>query len=419
MNAAPRSPSLRVLAVVNVAVLVFGVSMAGAERFVAPVARPRAAILELDGTARLSGPGGREMLADGGHDVRLGDLVELTAGHAVLELIGGGSIELRAGGAGEGSRLALAEPPSLLGGDALVVSPPGRAVAIEAGGARLDLSGGAGRVSRATGVTFALYSGRAVLSSGGRSLDGGLPALRQVVVPAPGKLPLAPSPLSFGTVPDPWDRRFLGDTIDLQAALERRSAGFTTSLRDDIRPDVFFFQAVLPGLLHEPAFDQALLDERRRPVGETLVGAAVALLGEGGSFEDRWREVFTLREQGAGWGLVALGHGVARDPLMKALDEAVNRSPLIFGGPSPSPVFRPVLPPPRPARAPSPPPAPPPAPAPAASPVPPLPAAPPPPAPVLVPPSEPDPGLEPVVDPVVNLLDDVLDSLDDLAGGLL
>ena len=418
MNPRPRSPSLRVLAVVNVTVLVLGVSMAGAERFVAPAARPTAATMELDGTARVSGPDGRQMVTDGDHGLRLGDLVEVTAGDAVLELAGGGSVELRADGAGEGSRLALVEPPSLLGGDALVVAPPGRAVAIEAGGARLDLSGGAGRVSRATGATFALYSGSATLSSGGRTLEGGLPALRQVVVPAPGKLPLATSPLSFGTVPDPWDRRFLGDTIDLQAALERRSAGFTTSLRDDIRPDVFFFQAVLPGLLHEPAFDQALLEEQRRPVGETLVGAAVALLGEGASFEDRWREVFGLREQGAGWGVVARGHGVARDPLLRALDEAVNRSPLVFGGPSPSPVFRPVAPPPRPARGPSTPP-PPPSPAPtAAGPVPSLPA-PAPPAPVLVAPSDPDPGLEPVVDPVVNLLDDVLDGLDDLSGGLL
>lgn len=422
MTPATRSLATRVLAVVNVTVLVFAVSMAGAGHFASAALRPTVAEMVLDGSARISGPEGRTMVTSGDHRLHRDDVVDVLSGTAVLELLDGGSIELRGDRSGDGSRLALTEVPSLLAGAALVISGDDRPVAIEAGGARLTLTDGAARVSRSTGATFAVYTGDAAVSSGGRTLAGGLPALRQVVVPAAGKLPMAPSPLSFGTVPDPWDRRFLGDAIDLQSTLDGRSAAFTASVRNDIPVDVFFLQGVLPGLLLEPAFDQALLDEERRPVGETLVGAAVALVSDGPDFDDRWREVFALREQGAGWGLVALEVGAQREPLLRALDEAVNRSPLILGGRSPSPVFQPRLPPPRPPRA---------AVAPPASvpvsrrspastpPPPPVPTAPASPAPTPAPTEESETVLEPVVDPLVNLLDDVLEELDDLTGGLL
>lgn len=414
-----RSTATQILAVVNVTVLVLGVSVSSAERFVAERPRPAVAMMALEGSARISGPEGRRMVTGGAHGLYVDDLVDLLAGDAVLDLVGGGSIELRSDPGGGGSRLALGDVTSLLAGDALVVAPEGREVAVHAGGARLSLAGGAGRVSRSTGATFVVYSGAAALSSGGRTLRGGLPPLRQVVVPAPGKLPMTPSPLSFGVVPDPWDRRFLGDAIDLQAALESRSIGITTSLRDDISPDVFFFQAVLPGLLHEPTFDQALLDGQRRPVGETLIGAAVALFGQGATFDDRWHEVFRLREGGAGWGVVALDQEAPRASLMSSLDDAVNRSPLVFGGPSPSPVFEPRLPPPRPRRVAPEPPTPP---APPARVTPPRPPPAPPTQPSVSPPAPtgaPESVLEPVVDPLVNLLDDVLEGLGGLTRGLL
>ncbi len=417
-----RSLAVRVLAVVNVVVLVCGVSLAGAERIEGPRPRPQAARLALEGLGRISGLDGRRMVSGGDHVLRAGDVIDVVDGEAVVRMVEGGSVELWSGGDASGSRLALTEVPTLLAGDALVVAPANRSLAIDAGGARLRLVDGAGRVSRSTGASFVVYEGAATLSSGGRELRGGLPALRQVVVPAPGKLPLRASPLNFGSVPHPWDRRFLGDVIDLQAALKGRSIGFTASLRDDVSPEVSFFQTILPGLVHEPAFDQALLDEQQRPVGETLVGAAVALVGEGDGFGHRWREVFRLREAGAGWGVVAVDLSARRAELMSALDEAVNRSPLIFSGPPANPTFPtfpPLLTPSQPRRTQ---PAPPPVPAPRlVRPAPLAPPSPPPPPPVVVPapPAEPESVLEPVADPLVNLLDGVLEGLDDLTGGLI
>lgn len=375
--------------------------------------------LALTGTAEVGGATGTRRLTTGEHDLAAGDRVRILSGGAVMGLPGDGSLELRAGpGPMDGSRVEIAPVPTLLGGDALLIAGEQKQV-VEAGGASLSLVDGAARVSRSTGATFAVYTGRATLTSGGRTLDGGLPALRQVVVPDAGMLPLRPSFLRISEPPDPWDRRFLGEAIGLESVLQQRSVGFTTLLQD-VAPDVFFLQGVLPGLLLEPGFSQSSLDGQERPVGEILVGAAIALVGEGGDFASRWEEVFELREEGAGWGIIALDQSAPRAALLAALDEAVARSPLLFGAPSPGPVFQPVRPPVRVPADPSPPPAPrrpqrpPTRPAPAPPPSP----APPPPGPA---PNSPDHDgvLDPVVDPLADLLDGVLDGLGGVTDGLL
>lgn len=406
-----------VLAFLNVAVLAVALVVAITEGSGSSGAESPMAVLVLDGTARIEGPQAAGPVGAGRHDLAAGQTAEILSGDGVLTTGSGSSVELRSGnGMAADSRLRVQDVPTLVAGDALLIAAAG-GQSLEAGGARLSLVEGAARISRSTSAVFAVYEGTATLSSGGRSLEGGLPALRQVVVAEAGSLPLSPSPISFGAAPDPWDRRFLGDAIDLGAALDQRATGITTLLRADFVPDIFFYQAVLPGLLHEPAFDQALLDESPRPPGQTLVAAAVVLAGDVGDFESRWYEILRLREAGAGWGVVALELGADRGPILAALDGAVERSPLLFGAPSPQPVFRPApLPTVRPApeipvRPPSSSPS-----APSPSPAPQVPV-PEPRPPVLLPPQPDEP--EGVLDPVVDLLDSVLEGLDDTLGGLL
>lgn len=414
----PSSPVVRLVAALDAIVLVVA-TLVAAPGSSGSASSSTAATLELSGTAEIGEPGELFQVGPGDYELSSGDVVEILSGDAVVVLSDGGSIELRSGGGlHESSRLELGPVPTLATGDALLVAGD-EVLTLRAGGGKLSLTGGAARVSRSTGALFAVYSGSATLSSGGRVLDGGLPPLRQVVVADAGLLPLSPSPLNLGPTPDPWDRRFLGDAIDLGAVLERRSAGFTTSLRDDFVPDIFFYQAVLTGLLQEPAFDRALIAQQaERPIGETLVGAAVALVGRVGTFESRWNEVFRLRGAGAGWGLVALDQDAPRGALLEALDGAFARSPLLFGAPSSEPVFRPA-PPPGPApsgrRAPVVGPAPVPAPAPAPVRPAPVPAPTTPPAPPPPPPS----GDEGTLDPLVDLLGGVLDGLGDAVGGVL
>lgn len=417
------SLGVRALAALNATVLVMGLiaaaAVAGPSRH---ADRPAMALLTLRGSADIVGVEGRRLLGPGEHELAVGEVVEMATGDAVLALVGGGSLEVRSAGPGaESSRVALSEVPTVLGGDVLVVAGR-RALSVDAGVVRLTVADGAARLSRSTVTTFAVYEGRATVAVPGDSLSGGLLPLRQVVIPDDGTLP-APQPLRFAEVADPWERRFLGDVIDLQDTLEGRSQGFTTSLRRDFIPDVFFYQALLPGLVQEPAFDQARIEGGARSVGETLVGAAIALTGERDDFARRWQATFALRDAGAGWGVVAFDQGASRASLLAALDGAVERSPLLFRAPSPVPVFRPALPPPPSPRAVR---ATPPARPPTRG-AEPVPGSPPPRPPGSVtvvpsPPSDP-PGdgglLNPVVDPVVDLLDGVLDGLDRLTGGLL
>jgi hypothetical protein len=91
---------------------------------------------------------------------------------------------------------------------------------------------------------------------------------------------------------------------------------------------------VLPGLSDEPEFTVNLLAPGR-PAGETLVGAALADLGDRGTFGERWRSVFGFRDAGAAWGLVALDQGVDRAPLLGAITQAVDSSPITIAGEGP------------------------------------------------------------------------------------
>jgi hypothetical protein len=148
-------------------------------------------------------------------------------------------------------------------------------------------------------------------------------------VPALGLPPASPRPLQYDSG-DAWDRRFLGEAIDLGERLEAMAAGYTGNVDADEVRTPSFYKAVLPGLVDEVEFTVDLID-RDRPPGETLVGAAIADLGRRGSFAERWASIFSFRDQGAEWGIVALDQGVDRGPLLGAVTDAVESEPLAVG----------------------------------------------------------------------------------------
>ncbi len=294
------------------------------------------------GEARLSVSRGAEVVveAPGGAAAKrivgngtfpAGTTVTVVSGTAGLELASGPRLEMR-----RGSEVRLGRQPSLLRGDLLVSSTGDERLTVRAAGSEVSIRGAA-RLSRDLAVSAASYRGQLRLSSAGRNLD--VRALRQGDIPSLGVVPSRPVPLDYDP-DDQWDRRFLGEAIELGEELEAKSEGFTSSLRANEGTTPGYFRLLVPALEAEPAFGPPLLTAGRPP-GETLVGATIAVSASEGSFVGRWRNVFAFRDEGAPWGLVALDQKVDdSDALVQSLDAAIGRANLAFapaapaGGPS-------------------------------------------------------------------------------------
>lgn len=293
--------------------------------------RPDEARLTVTGRALVGKADNALQSVSGAKRVRDGDRIKLVEGTAKIEAAGR-TYELRCRGerCADGSDLRIASRPTLLNGDLLVVA--GRTpVVVEAAGSEVEVTGAA-RVSRSLAVSAAAYRGDVVLRSGGRPFT--VPALRQAAVPARGVLPTTAAPLAYDDN-DQWDRRLLGQAIAFGRELEARSRAFGASLRAGEGTTPGFYRQVLPTLDGERAFDAALL-RPARPAGETLVGAVIAVKGKQASFTERWRRIFSFRDEGAAWGLVALDQAVSEGAaLVRELDVAIGRAPLQFAAAAP------------------------------------------------------------------------------------
>ncbi|MGV3758762.1 MAG: hypothetical protein ACO1PW_04360 [Actinomycetota bacterium] len=383
--------------------------------------------LEVDGEAVVTRADGEHDVVTDRADIRSGDRVEVVEGSATMALAGGHRLELRAGHGDDAATVVLmGEVPELEAGDLLVATP--ERTRVRAAGTDVEVHAGAAKVSRSLGMGVASYDGEVLVDSAGQERT--VPALRAVLVPSLGSpQPLRPAVCQDGAATitacpaydptDAWDRRYLGDAMELGERLESIADAYTSTLQPGEGRTPGFFRLVLPGLDDEADFTAELLDTTRAP-GDTLVGAAIAELGDRGPFEDRWRSVFGFRDEGAEWGLVALDQAVSRTPLLGTVTDAISASPLAFaptttstppttapGGPEGGPPAGPTSP----TVAPSGPTTTPPAPttAPPSNP-------PPTTSPPTVPESPLTPILDPVVDPVVDLTGDLLDGLGDLLG---
>ncbi|HEX9994922.1 MAG TPA: hypothetical protein VGB14_18495, partial [Acidimicrobiales bacterium] len=211
-------------------------------------------------------------------------------------------------------------------------------LAVDTGTTTVETAAATAHLRRSYTSAVGVYEGAATVTTAGRELA--VPALREAQVWAPGRLPARPRPMRYDP-DDPWDRHFLGRAIAFGEELQARASTYTASLAPGEGRTAGFYQLLLPQLEDEPAFEADLLDEWRTP-GETLVGAAIAALGERGGFTERWGDVFGFRDEGAAWGLVALDQGVDSDPLRATIEQALNLSTAEFGAPADF-ASRPVL----------------------------------------------------------------------------
>lgn len=315
MNRRFRRPGLRTWTAAIVVVLLVLAGCRGSSGPGADEAR-----LRVDGAATVTTPDGdTEVVTDDDADVPFGSQVVVDAGTATLELAGGAMYELRAGDTP--TKIEVGLPVVLLEGDLLVAEGFPAPVSIDTATVTAN---GAVKVIAEERVAAA-YAGRARISGVG-SVEA-VRGLREIV--------LSPSataePFSYDGA-DAWDRRFLGEAMAFGERLEALGRGYTANLTAGGGRTESFFEAVIPALADEREFAADLLDPDRAP-GETLIGAAIAVQGRDGTFRERWDEIFTFRDAGAAWGLVALDQGVSSAPLLETIELAIDDSPLV-GDPS-------------------------------------------------------------------------------------
>jgi hypothetical protein len=263
--------------------------------------------------------------------LRAGDVVESVEGGMTIQLSDGSTLEGRVRrGDAAATKLKVSVPLELLAGELLLESR--RGTTVDAAGNQVRLDDGVARVARGLAVTAATYRGDTALDSAGQ--ERSVPALRELDVSVLGRPPTTAKPISVDAA-DPWDLRYLGPAIDLSRKLDSISRTFTGSTAAaNAGQTPGFYQLMLPALSTESTFTSSLFASRvGKPQGDTLVGAAIALLGTNGTFADRWTKVFDFAGAGAGWGLVAMDQGVAGDPLLKAIESALNQTSLQIAQP--------------------------------------------------------------------------------------
>jgi hypothetical protein len=135
---------------------------------------------------------------------------------------------------------------------------------------------------------------------------------------------------------DQWDRRFLADSCVLGDQLHDASEGFARQLPPSDGHTAGFFRQLYPQL--EQAADLTSVLDTNLPPSENLVGAAIAINGTQGTFADRWRAIFAFRDPGdaathanINWGMVAIDQGIDSVARITAtVDAAISRAPKLF-----------------------------------------------------------------------------------------
>lgn len=264
--------------------------------------------LVVDGSVTVtSAEGATEVITDS-TTLSFGDVLVVDDGTATLELAAGQTYEFRSGDVD--AEVLVGAPPTLRSGDGLVTGGFPAAIAYDT----TTVSAQGPLKLSADIPQAASYAGGARINGAGglEQVEG----LRQVVL-TPSATPV---PFEYDPA-DAWDRRHLGEAIAFGERLEALARGYTNDLRPGPRP-VSFYEAVLPPLADEREFGGDLLDDR--PAGETVVGAAIAIQGRDGTFRERWISVFRFRDEGAAWGLVALDQGVSSAPVLDTIELAIT-----------------------------------------------------------------------------------------------
>lgn len=247
-----------------------------------------------------------------------GDQVRSGAdGAATLQVSDTGTIEV---GPSSRVRMGSAGASELMSGSVLAQGSDlavtiGR-VAIRAG------APGAFRVDRALSTRVGTYRGTAAVTALGGSVD--VRALRQAFLVAHSVL-AKPAPLRIDPR-DAWDRRMLGDAVEIGLDLARleRGVGARLSQQGNLAET---FARVLPGSV-SPGRIRSLIQDH--PVGSARLFLSLAVASEApvaGDVIPTAREILRTLGQGATWIVVVAALDVARNSLLQAIGSLIAAIP--------------------------------------------------------------------------------------------
>lgn len=293
--------------------------------------------LTTDGTVRLTPVNGSSRLIRTGAAVHAGDVIQVMAGTAAVQLVPSGVVQLR-----KGSQISLGTPLRLLSGSALL-EPIGRTLQLATNRATLVMPGGAAELMMAAdgSVVAKVYQSTARLDvAGGGGV--GISAPREVDLGASGSAPVQVVPLRY-QASDPWDHLYLAEPEQISTQLGAAVTGFNAQVPAGEGNNPAFYQMLEPDLATRgdfvPAFEavsqNASLPSSATMPGDYLMASIIALRGTHGSFEQRMTGELAFFAQGAPWGFVAYDQGV--NDLTGVLNDmltAIGRAKLPVTGPS-------------------------------------------------------------------------------------
>lgn len=224
--------------------------------------------------------------------LRQGDSLRVTRGVAVVQTPAGKLL------ARPGTTIAFTRTlPRVERGDVLVMGK-GVDVATQTATAVVN---GAVRLRQGLSLEVGVYRGTAGVRTAADALR--VPRLRRAVITGIGAAATGRVVPLVIDAADDWDREFLQEAIELDAALNARSRGLTMQAAGG--------NSVTGNLLNAAGWRQlsALVDQ---PVGEIVVAAELAKAAHLG--RNAVTAALQLREAGAAWGLIAYEQGIKVPP---------------------------------------------------------------------------------------------------------
>jgi hypothetical protein len=280
-----------------------------------PAIKAGEARLVLNGaTAQIAFVGQRFLPVSGSPTLHAGDRIKVLTGEPELHLANNARTGLRGGsvvriGAAGGPAITLEKGDALASGRLTVAT-------LEAN----VLVRGTAKVFEQSGLIAGAYDGTVTVQPSDAPAKT-VNQFRQVAVLGLGAGVSTVEALHVDEN-DRWDRRILGDVLDLDARLESFATGFDAQVPVGSGSTPGFYKQLIPSLEGNDITPEMFAG---RSAGENLIGFTLVALDKG-TFAERVTRIFGFRDLGARWGLVAADRGLHPSTVLDSYQGALGRS---------------------------------------------------------------------------------------------